>query len=422
MSWLETTFAALRLRHFRVLWIGTACAHLAFFMSTVVQSVVAFDLVGSNTAVGAVVFAQGLAMFPLGPLGGALADRWPKRLAVVIGQTVPALVFLLLGIAVATDSIQLGLVAAGSFLIGVTFAFVGPARHALVVDVVPSRARGNAVALTQVASTASQVAGPGVAGLLLYWSLSGAAGAYVAMGGLYLASSALLLLLPKTRMRPDARETRVLTDVVEGVRYVLQRRRLRLVVLLYVSVLMLGFSYYTVMPSMVERELGQPVAAFAFLSLVAASGALVASLGVARYADHELATVLFGSMGLVFGIMLALLATVPSYEAAVVVVFFVGVGSGGFMTLNGAVIVRAVDPLFFGRVMSFTMLAFGGSGLMGLPIGVLADAIGERGTLAVLGGAVCAMVFGFALLQARIGREEAAPPETAEAAQRAKTL
>ena len=55
------------------------CGHLAFFMSTVVQSVVAFDLVGNNTAVGSVVFAQGIAMFVLGPLGGAVADRWPKR-------------------------------------------------------------------------------------------------------------------------------------------------------------------------------------------------------------------------------------------------------------------------------------------------------------------------------------------------------
>ncbi|MFP6623050.1 MAG: MFS transporter, partial [Myxococcota bacterium] len=54
-------------------------AFLAFFMSTVVQSVVAFRLTGSNSAVGFVVFAQGIAMFLLGPLGGAMADRLPKR-------------------------------------------------------------------------------------------------------------------------------------------------------------------------------------------------------------------------------------------------------------------------------------------------------------------------------------------------------
>ncbi len=232
-------------------------------MSTVVQSVVAFDLVGSNTAVGTVIFAQGLAMFPLGPLGGALADRWPKRLVVAVAQTLPAAVFLVLAIAFATNTIHITLVAAGSFLIGVSFAFVGPARHALVVDLVPFQTRGNAVALAQVASTASQVLGPGIAGLLLYWSFSGAAGAYGTMAALYVVSSGLLLLLPRTRMRANAGETHVLTDVVEGLRYVLQRPRLRLQVLLYVVVIMVGFPYVTVMPGLLENELGQQAEAFA---------------------------------------------------------------------------------------------------------------------------------------------------------------
>ena len=38
------------------------------------------------------------------------------------------------------------------------------------------------------------------------------------------------------------------------------------------------------------------------------------------------------------------------------------------------------------------MMAFAGFGLMGLPIGLLADAVGERTTLAVMGALVCAAV------------------------------
>lgn len=401
-SWLESTFAALRLRHFRILWIGTLGSHLAFFMSTVVQSVVAFDLIGSNTAVGSVVFAQGLSMALLGPLGGALADRWPKRLVVGGSQTIPAMVFATIAVAIATDRINIQLIAGGSFLIGVTFAFLGPARQALVVDLVPGESRGNAMALAQVGSTASQVLGPGLAGVLLYWSVSGAAGAYAVMSALYVGATALLLLLPRSRMRADAGETHVLADVVAGIRYAFERRRLRFLVLLYVCVIMLGFPYVTVMPGFVEHELGQPAEAYAFLSLVAAAGALVSSLSVARYADHPHATVLFGCMGLLFALGLFALAGAPSYATATGAVFVVGSGFGGFMTLNGAVIVRATDPEFFGRVMSLTMLAFGCFGLMGLPTGLLADAIGERGTLAVMGAAVAAIValFGLALRSA----------------------
>ena len=66
--------------------------------------------------------------------------------------------------------------------------------------------------------------------------------------------------------------------------------------------------------------------------------------------------------------------------------------SGAFQTLGGAIIVRQTEPRYVGRVMSLTMLSFAGFGLMGLPIGALADAAGERVTLAVLGVVVCGVV------------------------------
>jgi MFS family permease len=401
LSWLDTTFAALRIRPFRILWIATMAGHLAFFMSTVVQSVVAFDLVGNNTAVGAVVFAQGLSMSLLGPLGGAFADRWPKRAVVSAGQVVPAAIFAALAAAMATGAISLAVVTGGSLLIGVTFAFLGPARQAYIIELVPEAKRGNAVALAQVGSTAAQLAGPGLAGALLYWSFSGAAGAYAVMSALYLGACALMPLLPRSRMRADAAETHVLADMLEGLRYTWERPRLRYLVGMYVSVIMLGFPYVTVMPGMLENQLGRDAQAYAFLSLTSAAGALISSLLVARFADHSRAIVLFAGMGLVFGLALFALAAAPSYALAGAAIFVAGAGFGGFMTLVAAVIVRSIDPAFFGRVMSLTMLAFGAFGLMGLPIGVLADLVGERWALTLMAASVCAMVALFGVLLSR---------------------
>ena len=102
LAWFSSTFAALAVRDFRILWAGTWLAFTGFFMSTIVQSVVAFELTGANTAVGSVVFAQGIAMFALSPIGGALADRLPKRRMIALGQIVTGLVFLCLGGLVAT--------------------------------------------------------------------------------------------------------------------------------------------------------------------------------------------------------------------------------------------------------------------------------------------------------------------------------
>lgn len=57
----------------------------------------------------------------------------------------------------------------------------------------------------------------------------------------------------------------------------------------------------------------------------------------------------------------------------------------------------------YGRVMSITMLAFSGTGLVALPIGLLADAIGERGTLMAMGAGVCLVVALLAVWSARAG-------------------
>lgn len=383
------TFSALRLYHFRILWISTFFSFLAFFMSTVVQSVVAFELTGTNRAVGSVVAAQGLAMLLLGPFGGAFADRLRKRRLIATSQSVTATVFLLLAFSVATGSIRVEYLALGSLVMGATFAFLGPARQALTVDLVPAESRGNALALTQVGHSASRVLGPAVAGLFLAWAFAGATGAYLMMAAFYAASAAGLLFLPRSVVRAGARDAHVFADIAAGLRYVRGQRRLRLMLGFFVSVIMIGYPYVTVLPGLLEHALGRDAHGVGTLFGVSAVGALTASLSVARFADSKYALPIYTAMALVFGVALLGLALAPNYLVVVIAMFAVGAGSGGFQSLNAAVIVRETDTVFFGRVTSLSALAFAGFGLMGLPIGLLADAVGERGALGFMGAAVC---------------------------------
>jgi MFS family permease len=80
----------------------------------------------------------------------------------------------------------------------------------------------------------------------------------------------------------------------------------------------------------------------------------------------------------------------------------VGAANGGFQALNGAVIVRETETRYIGRVLSLTLMAFAGFGLMALPLGALADAVGERGTLAAMG--VCVLILSV-VLGAALARE-----------------
>ena len=87
-GWIATTFEAFRIPTFRIIWLGTILAFLAFNISMTAQSVVAYDLTGSNRAVGTVLFGQGIAMLFLNPFGGAIADRFSKRMLMLVAQSV----------------------------------------------------------------------------------------------------------------------------------------------------------------------------------------------------------------------------------------------------------------------------------------------------------------------------------------------
>jgi len=403
--WADQTFAAFAIPPFRVLWLGTLTSFLAFFMATVVNSVVAFQLTGANRAVGTVIFAQGLAMFAFGPFGGALADRWPKRRVVAVGQTVAGTSFAVLGALVMAKSIAILHLAIGSFAIGVCFAFIGPARQALVGELVPPERRGNATALALIANNTSRIGGPAVAGALLAWDAAGPSAAYFAMGALYALAAATLRWLPPSRGRAD-RAVHVLGDVANGLRYVKSQPTLRILLAQFVAVVMTGFPYVAVMPGLVENRLGRGVEGISLLASTAAAGGLLTSVLVARFADAPRARFVTSGLGLGFALSLFAIALAPSFALAAVASFAIGAASGGYQTLATSVMLAATEPVYIGRVMSLTMMAFAGFGLMGLPIGWLADAVGERGALAAMGAAAAAAVAVTGVALARVTAQD----------------
>ena len=381
-------FGALTIPHYRTLFTGTLGSFTGFFMSTVLQGVVAFELTGTNTAVGSVVFGQGLGMLLFSPIGGAYADRLPKRRVVAIGQIISATIFGTLGFLFSIDQLTLGYLIAGAFTVGTAFGMLGPARSALAVDLVPDAMRGNAMALNNVANTMSRVVGPFLAGLLLAYDWAGPAFAYGTISLLYLSSATLLVLLPRSVVRENVGETHVLHDLKEGLRYVWNHKKLRTYLLFFVVVMLIGFPHVTLIPGLLENALGRDARDLTDFYLASAVGALFASLQVARYADSENAPLLYSLMAVGFGGGLTALAWAPSFEMAVACMLLVGASSGGFHALSGAVIARETEVVYMGRVMSLSMLAFAGFGLTALPLGVLADRIGERGVLFGMGATV----------------------------------
>ena len=382
---MRNSFAALAVRNYAILWGGSLATFTAFFMSTIVQAIVAFELTGKDSAVGVVLLGQGISMTILGPFGGAVADRASKRLVSALSATVITIVFLAIGILLALERIEVYHLAIGSFFIGAMFAFMGPARQAWVVELVGEDLRANAVALNQVALNAARIWAPAIAAGLIAISFVGAAGAYFLMSALYGVAATSLLLLPASSPRATGGDRSVLQDMVAGVKYVQAQPRLRWMLVLFFAMIVLGLSSVTVLPGLLENELDVGLEPFGLLQTANAVGGLAASLAVAGIAGSPRALTVYSAGALLTGIALVLTGLSPNLLFLFFPMVLTGLGAGAFQTLNSAVIVMEAEPAYYGRVTSLTSLAFAGFMLAGLPVGLAADAFGERITLIVMG-------------------------------------
>jgi len=184
-SWAATTFDAFQFPGYRVVWLGSVLAFVAFNMASTAQNVVAFDLTGTNSAVGIVSFGQGIAMLLLNPFGGAIADRFSKRLLVLFAQGVIGVTMLAIAILLAADEISVLFLALGSFTMGSMFSLLGPARTALLGEVVSGERIGNAMALLQVGNNFGRVSGPLLAGILLAVPFLGPTGSFFFIAAIF---------------------------------------------------------------------------------------------------------------------------------------------------------------------------------------------------------------------------------------------
>jgi len=388
-SWRQHTFAALNDRHFRVLFAGTMFATFGYMMMMMVMAIVAYDLSGNNTAVGLIGSGVGLAML-LAPFGGVIADRVNRKWLIVVGQGGGAAMLILTGLLLAFNAMSLPLMFVLMMILGFTFVVMGPARNAFTADLVGPRLIGNAVVLNQLAHTWGAPFSPFIAAIV-YDSFMGAGGTYILMGALVSLGVLTMAIMPNRGRIARRSETTdgpiqsVLRDIADGARYVWRRPSLRLMLAVFVSAVVIGFLFRTLVPALLEQHLGHASTDMGPLLLVYGLSSALVSLFVAGAATTRWAWPVILSMIALMGVGYLILSQAQSYGGAMVAMALLGPGMQGPVMILQARMMMHTESAYYGRVMSFTMMSWGVQMLCGLPAGVLADMLGEREVLAGTG-------------------------------------
>lgn len=397
-------FASLAIPVYRRLLFGGVFNFLAMQISVIARAWLAFDLTGTNTALGGVLIGFGLASIIMIPTGGVLADRFPKRTVLLVTATMQTLISLVLAIAVTTNVVAYWMLVVASILQGAIISLLGPARLAFIAEAVDRERLTNAIFLSQSSFQLTRVLGPAAAGALIGVQTIGVAGVYYISAGCGVAGFLLTVGLPPGRpVRKSARSP--WADLIDGARFVRSNPHiLHLLVLSYLVVL-IGFPHVAFLPVYSEEIFDVGSAGFGALTTAAALGALAASLTLADI-DRAKVWRYEAAAAVLFGVTLVLLAVAPTFAMALVIMVAVGATSAAFQALNNSLVLTHTPVEYHGRMQSLLMLSFSGFGLAALPLGVLADAVGLRETVTGMGLAVLAV----SLTSIAVRRRQPAPP------------
>ena len=380
----QRTFSSLKVRNYRLYFVGQAISMCGTWMQTVGQAWLVLKLTGSGTALGLVIALQFLPVLFLGPFGGVLVDRLPKRRVLFITQLASAVPALILGVLVSTNTVQLWQVYALAACLGLVATVDNPIRQTFVLEMVGPENLSNAVTLNSVMLNAARIIGPAIAGLLI--ATVGLAACFYINAASYLAVLVALGLMKVGELTVLPPAKRAKGQLREGFHYVWSTPVLRDSLTMMAIVGTLSYEFQVLLPLLAKYTFNGTAATYSALTAAMGAGAVVGGLLTAsRYRHGPMALV---KATLALGAVILVAAAAPTLVFEMAALVAVGAASITFLSLGTTVLQLEAAPEMRGRVMGLWAVAFIGSTPVGGPIiGWIGQHAGPRIGLVVGGSA-----------------------------------
>jgi MFS family permease len=217
-------------RPFRRLWTARTVSYLGDSLSLVALMLHVADTTGQALAVALLLLVGDFAPALLGPLTGAVSDRFDLRRVMVGCELTQAVLVAVIALWLPSLPLLLALVAVRA----VAAQVFQPASRAAVPGLVPDRDLAGANAAVGIGTNGGEALGPLAAAVLL--PLLDVRGVLLVDATTFLVSAALLARLP-AMARPAAEEpTSFLADVKTGLRYLATTPLIRAIALGYFAI------------------------------------------------------------------------------------------------------------------------------------------------------------------------------------------
>lgn len=152
---------------FLLLWSGQLISAIGSGLTAFGLGVYAFEQTGKASTVALVILLAFLPSLLLNAVAGVLADRYDRRLLMVLGDSLSALGLVFILICMLNGEAQLWQIYVGVTISSVFSSLLDPAYRATVTDLLTEEQYTKASGLVQVAGSAKYLVSPVIAGYLL---------------------------------------------------------------------------------------------------------------------------------------------------------------------------------------------------------------------------------------------------------------
>ncbi len=383
----ENTFSSLKIRNYRLFFIGQLVSLSGTWMQTIAQGWLVLTVTGSGTQVGIVVALEFIPLLFLGPWGGLIADRYSKRKILILVQIFSALIAGIVGILVLLDAIQIWMLYTSASLIGIIRLFEAPTRQSFIFELVGDTQIKNAVTLGATSNNLARAVGPSIAGILI--AGVGIAFCFLFNAFSFLAVLVMLFFMRSSEMHRVKQSEKKAGQIREGLRYVMATPRIRNTLIMSALIGTFVYEFQVSLPILAKYTYLGTAASYASLMTAFGIGAVIGGLfaaGRKRVSSRDY-LVFMGCLAL----SITITALMPTLEWAVIGMFVVGFFGINTNSLGNTIIQLEAKPEMRGRVMALWSMAMMGSTPIGAPIvGYVGTHLGGRYALGL--GALSAFI------------------------------
>ncbi|MFY1828195.1 MFS transporter [Myxococcus fulvus] len=358
-------------------WLGALISNIGTWMETVAMGVYVTQETGRAEWTGGIVALAFLPSVILSPLGGALADRFDRRVYVALGVAVQLVLAAVLTVLAFIGELTVPIVGVVTLLNGCASTLTNPAFSAMLAELVPPRDLHSAMSLNSAQYNLGRIVGPLLAALVL--QMGGASWALLINTLSFVASLIALsrVTLP-SRDTPRTQES-LWAGITRGVSVARADEDISRVLWGTLFVAALVAPFIGLVPVFAINVFGQGAAATSLLVACQGAGAVVAAVVVGTLADALGHRKLLGFAAMSIGVVSALYWMSPTLTVAAAVIFVLGANYLTLMSGLHAFATSRVPRDMQARVSSLYSMVLGGGYAAGVwALGALADRVGVR--------------------------------------------